>query len=168
MFPFFIICFITTVPLLEGSFVWLSEYGEAKDKSKWNFLGNLDITTWKPLAMYIISCITSDITSPKPKQVFVMKLLLILSASTFVYVKWVSYLAFSLITKEVSVLFNVILNSWSEEQNVWNRSVIVFSFCSHDWKMWLFPQAGWGEHCSRGEAWRCFLHMSFSREDDLK
>lgn len=147
---------------MEGSFAWLSEYDDVKDKSKWNSLGNLNTTTWKPLAIYVISCITSDIYNPKQ---LVMKLLLVLSASTFVYVKWVSYLALSMITKEVSVLFDVMLNSWSEEQNVWTWSLIVFSSCSHDW---FLPQADRGEHCSRREAWRCFLEMSFSREDELE
>jgi len=104
---------------MESSFVWLSEYDEVRGKIKRNPLGNLNTTIWKLLAMYVISCITSDISNSKPQTAISMKLLLALSAFPFVYVKWVMYLALCMISKEVSVLFNGVVNTWSEEQAVW-------------------------------------------------
>lgn len=74
---------------MESSFAWLSEYGEVKDKSKWNPISNLNTTSWKLLAVYVISCITSDISNSNPQTAISMKLLA-LSAFPFVYVKWVT------------------------------------------------------------------------------
>lgn len=127
---------------MESSFVWLSEYGEVKDKSKWNPVGNLNATSWKPLAIHVISCITSDISSSKPQTAISMKLLLALPAFPFVYVKWVTYLAFSLISKEVSVLFNGIVNTQSEEQAAWKWSLTGFFFLS-SWQEDKIIAPGW-------------------------
>ena len=117
---------------MESSFVWLSEYDEVRGKIKRNPLGNLNTTIWKLLAMYVISCITSDISNSKPQTAISMKLLLALSAFPFVYVKWVMYLALCMISKEVSVLFNGVVNTWSEEQAVWKWSLTGIFFCSQE------------------------------------
>lgn len=102
---------------------------------------------------------------PQPQTAFLIKLLLVLSAFTSVYVKWVSYLVLSQVTKEVSVLFNVMLNSWSEEQNVWKWSLIVFSFLPL-WLEDMIIAPSWQGRAllKEREAWRCFLEMSLSRE----
>lgn len=119
----------------ESGFARLSECGEVKDESQRSPIGNLSTASWKPLALYVMSCITSDVPNCKPQRAVSMKILLDLSAFAFAYVKRVTYLALSLVTKEVPVLFNGIVNTWSEEQAVWKLSPTGFSFCSRDKKM---------------------------------
>lgn len=53
------------------TFAQHSEYGQIKEKSKWNPVGTINTASWKLLAVYIymyvyiIGCITSSISNPK-------------------------------------------------------------------------------------------------------
>lgn len=52
----------------ESGFARLSECGEVKDESQRSPIGNLSTASWKPLALYVMSCITSDVPNCKPQR----------------------------------------------------------------------------------------------------